>query len=250
MASEKSYIPLKKKPKLIARANHDLPLDAEDTKRKFYTLEGRCTKCGCGDHSLIIYDVTPNKKSVRETVFRILCMVCGHKDMAFSKDIVTMGDEAIEQRGVGGPGNAPQGVRLPLEPQEAGESRRGAGGGECGVGAGDRLGVEVAAPARIPVPGQGAGPDCVGDEDDGVAGGVETLEEAHDLEARLRVQVAGWLISEQDRRIVDEREADCDPLLFAAGQLLGPLEPLRLQSDGLQQHFGAAAALLVEQELK
>ena len=63
----------------------------------------------------------------------------------------------------------------------------------------------------------------VGDEDDGVAGGVEALEDGHDLDAGLRVEVAGRLVGEQDRRIVDERPGDRDALTLAARQLVRPV---------------------------
>jgi hypothetical protein len=56
----------------------------------------------------------------------------------------------------------------------------------------------------------------VGDEHDGVAGGVEPLEDGHDLDPRLRVEVSGGLVREQDRRIVDERAGDGDALALTA----------------------------------
>lgn len=93
MPSGRSYVPLKKKPRLLARSNRDVPLDAEDKARKFYTLEGRCSKCGMGDHTLIIYDVVPNRKVLRESLFRICCLFCGHKESVFSKEIDTLADE-------------------------------------------------------------------------------------------------------------------------------------------------------------
>src|SRR5688572_13099255 len=45
----------------------------------------------------------------------------------------------------------------------------------------------------------------VSDEHDGVAGFVEALEEAHDLETGLRIEIPSWLVSQEDGRIVDER---------------------------------------------
>ena len=60
----------------------------------------------------------------------------------------------------------------------------------------------------------------VGDEHDGVARLVEALEERHDLDAGLRVEVAGGLVGEQDRRIVHQRARDGDALALAAGELV------------------------------
>ena len=48
-------------------------------------------------------------------------------------------------------------------------------------------------------------------------------EEGHDLDAGLRVEVAGRLVGQQDRRIVHERARDRDALALAAGQLVRPV---------------------------
>ena len=45
---------------------------------------------------------------------------------------------------------------------------------------------------------------------------VELAEEAENLLARLRVEVAGWLIGDQKGAAVDERAGDRHALLFAA----------------------------------
>src|SRR5688572_6490164 len=61
----------------------------------------------------------------------------------------------------------------------------------------------------------------VGDEDDGVAVGVELLEHAHDLLAGGAVEVPGGLVGEQDGRAHDQGPRDGHPLALTAGELVG-----------------------------
>ncbi len=56
----------------------------------------------------------------------------------------------------------------------------------------------------------------VGYEDNGIALGVELVEEGHDLIACFGVEVAGWLVGENDRRVVDERARDGYALALAS----------------------------------
>ena len=49
---------------------------------------------------------------------------------------------------------------------------------------------------------------------------VEPLEQRHDLDAGLRVEVAGRLVGEQDRRVVHERAGDRDALALTARELV------------------------------
>ena len=63
--------------------------------------------------------------------------------------------------------------------------------------------------------------ELMGDHDDGHAVVVELLEHAHDLDAGARIQVAGGLVGEEERRLVDEGAGDGDALLLAAGELVG-----------------------------
>ena len=49
---------------------------------------------------------------------------------------------------------------------------------------------------------------------------VQPLEDPHHLDAGARVEVAGRLVGEQDRRVGDERARDRDALLLTAGQLI------------------------------
>ena len=48
---------------------------------------------------------------------------------------------------------------------------------------------------------------------------VEALEQLHDLEREIRIQVAGGLIGDQQRRLGDDRPRDADALLLAGREL-------------------------------
>ena len=48
---------------------------------------------------------------------------------------------------------------------------------------------------------------------------VQPLEDGHDLEADPRVQRAGWLVRQDDARVVHQRPRDGHALLLAAGEL-------------------------------
>ena len=56
-------------------------------------------------------------------------------------------------------------------------------------------------------------------DDDGRAARVDLAKQIHDLERQIRIEVAGRLVGEDDRRIVDQRAGDGDALLLAAGEL-------------------------------
>jgi hypothetical protein len=61
----------------------------------------------------------------------------------------------------------------------------------------------------------------VGGDDHRGARAVDPVQELHDPDGRLGVQVARRLVGEQERRVVDERAGDRDALLLAARQLVG-----------------------------
>src|SRR5437868_14965542 len=63
----------------------------------------------------------------------------------------------------------------------------------------------------------------VRDEDDGVSGLVQSLEEAHDLVRSVRVERARRLVGQEYRRVVDERARDGDTLPLPARKLVGPV---------------------------
>src|SRR5438132_6121299 len=58
------------------------------------------------------------------------------------------------------------------------------------------------------------------DNDDRVAMVVQVAEEVEDLAAGLRVEVAGRLVGQQQRRLVHQRAGDGDALALSSGQLI------------------------------
>ncbi len=60
----------------------------------------------------------------------------------------------------------------------------------------------------------------VGDENDGVALLIKAFEKRHDFFAGLGIEVAGWLVGQDDRRIVDQRAGDRDALALSAGEFV------------------------------
>ena len=64
----------------------------------------------------------------------------------------------------------------------------------------------------------------VRDEDDGPPLIVQLLERSqHDL-ARLRIEITGRLVGQDDRGVIDERTGDSDALDLPAGQLIGQVK--------------------------
>ena len=70
----------------------------------------------------------------------------------------------------------------------------------------------------------------VGGHQHGRAGPVDPVEQPHDVDARLGIEVAGRLVGQQQRRMVDERARDRDALLLAAGELVGVVVELRREA--------------------
>ena len=56
----------------------------------------------------------------------------------------------------------------------------------------------------------------VGNEDDGVAFGVQAIEERHDFVSRGGVEVASGFVGENDGRAIDQGAGDGDALALAA----------------------------------
>ena len=81
----------------------------------------------------------------------------------------------------------------------------------------------------------------VRDDDDRLPGGVQFLEERDDLVGRGRVEVARWLVGEQDAGLVDERPCDRDALALPARELVGPVVQALAQAHALECFFGALA---------
>ncbi len=83
----------------------------------------------------------------------------------------------------------------------------------------------------------------VRDQHDGDAAlHVQALENVHDLDARPRVEVAGRLVRQEDRRLVDECARDRDALLLAAGQLVRIVVQSVAEADDLQDLLRAAVS--------
>ena len=78
-------------------------------------------------------------------------------------------------------------------------------------------------------------------EHDGVARLVKLRKQRHDLGAGLRVEVAGRLVGQQDRWIVDERARDGHALALAAGQLVRAMRHPVAELDALERRAGALA---------
>src|SRR3954471_24144651 len=81
----------------------------------------------------------------------------------------------------------------------------------------------------------------VGGHDDGRTGAVDPVDQLHDPDRGLGVEVAGRLVAEQERRVVDEGASDADSLLLAAGELVGVVVELGAQADQAQdvRHLAA-----------
>ena len=78
-------------------------------------------------------------------------------------------------------------------------------------------------------------PCVVGGHHDRGAGAVDPVEQLHDPDRGGRVEVAGGLVGDQDHRPVDERARDRDPLLLAAGELVGHPLALAVEPDQLER---------------
>src|SRR3569833_297957 len=83
----------------------------------------------------------------------------------------------------------------------------------------------------------------VSDEDDGVAFGLELIEERHDLHAGLGVEVAGGFVRQDDGRAVDQRAGDGYALALTTGELIGLVVHAGLEADIGQGLLGSFTAL-------
>ena len=76
----------------------------------------------------------------------------------------------------------------------------------------------------------------VRDHDDGVAVlFVDVFDQLQDLLGRGIVQRAGWLVAEEDVRILHDGAADGHALLLATGELVGQLVPVLVEPERVQQ---------------
>src|SRR6266511_3657067 len=83
----------------------------------------------------------------------------------------------------------------------------------------------------------------VGDQHDRLAGPEQLLEQSHDLFAGGRVEVAGRLVGEQDRRLVHEGAGDRDALALAARQLVRLVVHAVAQAHAFEGPRGLGAPL-------
>ena len=82
----------------------------------------------------------------------------------------------------------------------------------------------------------------VGDEDDGVAAGVEIVEEGHDLVAGFGIEISGGLVGEDDGGLVDEGAGDGDALTLTTGELVGFVHHASAEVDAFEHGLGACGA--------
>ena len=63
-------------------------------------------------------------------------------------------------------------------------------------------------------------------------GFVEEIEQRDDFRAVFAVQIAGGFVCQDDGRVVDQRSANGNPLLLAAGKLIGQMVQSFFQPQG------------------
>ncbi len=72
---------------------------------------------------------------------------------------------------------------------------------------------------------------------------VQLVEQGEDLDARLRIEIAGRLVGEQDRRVRDERARDRDALPLTARELVRQVMRAIGEADALEHALGLGLAL-------
>ena len=85
----------------------------------------------------------------------------------------------------------------------------------------------------------------VGGDENGGAVGVDANEEVHGLPAGVGIEVAGGFVSDDDGRPGDKATGDGDPLLLAAGELIGMSIGLEGEADGFERLLDPTAAVVV-----
>lgn len=79
----------------------------------------------------------------------------------------------------------------------------------------------------------------MGGDDDGHADVVEALEQAHDLQGEIRVEISRRLIRDQQLRSSDHRARDAHALLLSSGEFERPALLLREQADLIERRSDA-----------
>ena len=88
------------------------------------------------------------------------------------------------------------------------------------------------------------------DDDCDARAAVQILDDPHDLAARSRVEVAGRLVGQKDRRFFDQSPCDADALLLAAGKFERlVVHPFGKSHPGqrIQRPLSTAMSVAVEQ---
>ena len=70
---------------------------------------------------------------------------------------------------------------------------------------------------------------------------VDLLEEAEDVDRELRIEVAGGLVGEDERRLADDRARDGHALLLAAGEHARGIAAAPGEADALERLADARA---------
>ena len=78
----------------------------------------------------------------------------------------------------------------------------------------------------------------------GVAFAMQVFHQLHDFVSGLRIKVAGGLVGQNDRRIIDEGAGNSDTLALSAGKFVGLMVHALAQIHGLQRGFGAGNAFI------
>ena len=82
------------------------------------------------------------------------------------------------------------------------------------------------------------------EHDGGAASRVNLAQKLHDVPAVGGIEIAGWLVRENDRGIVGERAGKCDALLLTTRQLRRIVMRPACQADFFEQRFCPASAFL------
>ena len=75
----------------------------------------------------------------------------------------------------------------------------------------------------------------VRDQDDGLVVRGQLFEDGDDVGAGLLIEIAGRLVGEDQRRVVDQRAGDGDALALAAGELVRTMLRALVQADALER---------------
>src|SRR5690606_26675011 len=103
---------------------------------------------------------------------------------------------------------------------------------------------------ELPV-GAGREVIVVRDGDDGaIVGAHQILQDFLHVDARLRIERAGRLVGEDDRRVIRQRASNRDALALSAGELRGVFVLVPGESEVLQQLHGPLALAVAGQAVE